>query len=216
MKSLHFIVIYIVLFSLSACNQNAPDTAVEKEENKTETVTPEVKTDTPPLQEQAASEEERERLIQERKRELANTPEHKTNEEPTVSRRETTTPSQKSDNSKPSLRYVSKYTGQYPSTINFLGNTTIKTRIESLVGQSGYSQISRLWKEETPLVMEDSHTFTTGQQSSENGAPRAAIMIDITNDILFIALRTEQSGNTKIYAEGNAAVPSKLNDWASK
>lgn len=209
MKSIPFILLLVIIIFISSCNQNnSTSVEIEAETPVIQNTTKPKETSITPSTEPEISQETKDRLGQERReREIENTSKGRAPETPT--------PAVQVDYSQTPLKYVSKYTGEYPSAVNFLGNTALKTRIQMLVGKGGYDQILRLWKQETPIVTEGGYTFTTGQEGPEKSDLKAAILVDLEKDILFIALKGIHDSKPKIYAEDNAAVPAKMTNWVS-
>ena len=125
MQSIRFTLWALMFLFLAACNQGGteagPQTASTEESVTTET--------------SASGNDMNEReLAQERSERISNEAEESTPAEPY---KPETVP----------LNYLVKYADQYPSTVNFLGNEVLRTRMKLLLGGNLFSSIQKLWKQ---------------------------------------------------------------------
>ena len=129
---------------------------------------------------------------------------------------EPSTPAEPYDPAATPLNYLEKYVGQYPSGVNFLGNVAMRARMQKLLGKTLFSQVERMWKEETLLEMQSGNIFTTAQEGPGEGDPKLALIVDPGKDLLFVAIKNFEGADDQIFAERNADIPIRLKNWAAK
>lgn len=194
MQSIRFALWALIFLFLAACKQGGT-------EAESQTTSTEEKVTTETL---ASGEEMNEReLAQERSERISNEVEESTPAEPY---KPETVP----------LNYLVKYAGQYPSTVNFLGNEVLRVRMKLLLGENLFSAVQKLWKQETLIEAEGGYIFTSAQAGPGSGDPKVAVMVDIEKDILYVGVKNVDKNEDKIYAERNAEVPVRLKNWAKK
>jgi hypothetical protein len=114
------------------------------------------------------------------------------------------------------LSYNGKYVGQYPSAVNFLGNSALRSRMEQLLGGKVFSEVESSWKQETPLEIQSGFIFTTAQSGPAKEDAHVAVMIDVGRDVLFVAVKNFETTGDQIYTERNADIPVRLKNWTAK
>jgi hypothetical protein len=123
-------------------------------------------------------------------------------------------PPQKSSNTKiGTLDFLTKYNGKYPFDVKLLNNSTIKKRLQQLLGVQQYNYIVEIMEVETPMEVKDGLFYAEGMQAHSGGDPSAVIMADIQKDILFVGIYKD--GKPIYFSEGNAELPMKLRNWAN-
>ncbi len=114
------------------------------------------------------------------------------------------------------LSYLEKYVGNYPSAINFLGNTALRSRMNDLMGKEAFPEAVRIWKQETPLEIQSGLIFTTAQEGPADNDPKLALMVDVGRDLLFVAVKNFETVGEQTFAERNADIPVRLKNWIEK
>lgn len=200
--TMRFVFIFLSLLFFASCNETSSS------DNSEEPVEQIEKNDKGPTANKQMSREEAEAI---RAKEMAASREGRENSDV-----EESTPAEPYNPQVIPLSYIEKYVGNYPSAINFLGNTALRSRMMELMGKEAFPEAERIWKQETPLEIQSGLIFTTAQEGPADNDPKLALMVDVGRDLLFVAVKNFETVGEQIFAERNADIPVRLKNWAEK
>lgn len=109
------------------------------------------------------------------------------------------------------LDFLQSYGGKYPYQVAMMENAVLSHRLRTMLGRE-LDYLKEIWQVQSPIEVRDGFFYTWAMKEHSGGSDAAAIMADLNNDKLYVAIR--RNNQAQIYTEDGSTPPTRLTDWA--
>lgn len=109
------------------------------------------------------------------------------------------------------VNFLKHLDGKYPIDVNLLGNPIVKKGLKNLT-EDRFDFIKKNFNTQMPIVIKNNYFVSEACKAHECGFTEFIIIVDLTNDVLYVGIR--DSGKIQTFSEDNGLDPELLKTWS--